>query len=266
MLASASPTPPETDEEAPEPVADEEDAAESVVESPRWAERLMPSDTAAPPERSPRTQLFGARKPPAAVAPTAVARPGERVARPVEPVTRVRAPAPRPPEAPRPATPSPGDLATPRIIAMRDRPHAGLDAADPQRVERRERPRIAARIGVSATPAVAVAAAIPLDDQALVDNAVRQIVARSAELVAVVNPDDKIPVDMILDHSRETVEQVMAVLGPARSTGLRRIVGDLGEIQDLIMLMQLEKGHAPADDALTLLLQIRRDLETLRVV
>jgi hypothetical protein len=70
-------------------------------------------------------------------------------------------------------------------------------------------------------------------------------------------------VDLILDHSRETVEQVIALLGPARSTGLRRVLGDLGEIQDIIMLMQLEKGHAPADDALTLLLQIRRDLETL---
>jgi hypothetical protein len=78
-----------------------------------------------------------------------------------------------------------------------------------------------------------------------------------------VDPEDRIPVDLILDHSRETVEEVMALLGPARSTGLRRVLADLGEIQDIIMLMQLEKGHAPADDALTLLLQIRRDLETL---
>jgi hypothetical protein len=33
---------------------------------------------------------------------------------------------------------------------------------------------------------------------------------------------------------------------------------------DLILLMQLERGHAPADDALTLILQLRRELETLR--
>ena len=228
MLAAASSTPPEAEAEEPEPVADDEDdardlaeseaedaaqdVAEREVDSPRWAERLMPSDTAAPPERSPRTQLFGARKAPAVAAPAPGARPGERVARPTEPVTRVRAPSPRPQEAPRPATPSPEDLATPRIMAMRDRPHAGLDAANPERVERRERPRIAARIGVSATPAAAVAMAIPLDDQVLLDNAIQQIVVRSAELVAVVHPDEKIPVDMILDHSRETVEQVMACL------------------------------------------------------
>jgi hypothetical protein len=35
---------------------------------------------------------------------------------------------------------------------------------------------------------------------------------------------------------------------------------------DTIMLMQLEKGHAPADDALTLLLQLKRELETLRAM
>ena len=41
---------------------------------------------------------------------------------------------------------------------------------------------------------------------------------------------------------------------------------DLGEVMDLILLMQLERGHAPADDALTLILQLRRELETLRAV
>jgi hypothetical protein len=147
---------------------------------------------------------------------------------------------------------------------MRDRPHAGLDAADPQRLERRERTRIAARAVPVAAPAVVEAPiAVPAAEKDILAGAIRQIEARSAELAAAVNPDEKIPVDMILEHSRETVEQVIVLLGTARSPGLRRIVGDLGEIQDIIMLMQLEKGHAPADDALTLLLQIRRDLETL---
>ena len=147
---------------------------------------------------------------------------------------------------------------------MRDRPHAGLDAADPQRVERRERTRIAARAVPVAAPVVAEApVAVPAAEKDLLEDAIRQIEVRSAELAAAVDPDEKVPVDMILDHSRETVEQVIALLGTGRSAGLRRVVGDLGEIQDIIMLMQLEKGHAPADDALTLLLQIRRDLETL---
>jgi hypothetical protein len=112
----------------------------------------------------------------------------------------------------------------------------------------------------------AAPATVPSAEMDLLDQAIERIMARSADLAGSVDPDEKIPVDAILDHSRETVEQVLAVLGGARSAGLRRVVADLGEIQDIIMLMQLEKGHAPADDALTLLLQIRRDLETLRSV
>jgi hypothetical protein len=254
------------DDRVADDLEDVESAEEASVEdtSPRWAERLKPAGAEAPIERSARTSLFGARKPAAAAPQAAEARPSDRVARLTEPVTRVRAPAPRPAEPPRPVSTSPDVLATPRIVAMRDRPHAGLDAADPQRVERRERTRIAARPVLSApVAAVEPPVSIPAAEKDLLDSAIRQIEARSAELAALIDPDEKIPVDMILDHSRETIEQVIAVLGPARSDGLRRIVGDLGEIQDIVMLMQLEKGHAPADDALTLLLQIRRDLETL---
>ncbi len=72
--------------------------------------------------------------------------------------------------------------------------------------------------------------------------------------------------DQILEHSRETAEKVAEIIGRGASEHLRRIKADLGEVQDLIMLMQLEKGHAPADDAITLLLQLRRDLETLRSI
>ena len=81
-----------------------------------------------------------------------------------------------------------------------------------------------------------------------------------------IDPEAKVPVDMILDHARETGELLQAVVSRGTSDGMRRINSDLGEVLDLIMLMQLEKGHAPADDALTLLLQLRRELETLRAV
>jgi hypothetical protein len=236
-------------------------------ESPRWAERLKPAEAEASIERSPRTSLFGSRKPNSAAGPTSRPGPAERVARPTEPVTRVRAPAPRPPEPPRPVIPSPEELATPRILATPVRPQEVPTGAEPQRGERSARRRIIASVLPSATPTTPGAqVAVPSAEQDLLDAAIQKIVTRATELAATVDPDEKIPVDMILDHSRETLEQVIAVLGQARSTGLRRIVGDLGEVQDIIMLMQLEKGHAPADDALTLLLQIRRDLETLRAV
>ncbi len=239
---------------------------EDLTDLPRWTERLRPPETGAPPERSARTQLFGARKPTTAAPPAlANGRPAERGPRPGEPVTRVRAPAPRPPEAPKPVAPAPEDLATPRIGALRDRrPEGAPDGAALQRTERRDRPRIAARAIAASAPGPVAPLEVSAEEQDVLASAIGQIVARSAELVAMVDPDEKIPVDMILEHSRQTIEQVIVLLGVARSAGLRRINGDLGEIQDIIMLMQLEKGHAPADDALTLLLQIRRDLETLR--
>jgi hypothetical protein len=146
---------------------------------------------------------------------------------------------------------------SPRAIMMRER------RDDPETpVPRRERPRIAAR-AVPATPVPEVPATVPRSDQALAGEAVALILARSAELEREVAPDAKVPVDLILEHSRETGEMVQAVVARGQSEAMRRINSDLGEVMDLIMLMQLEKGHAPADDALTLLLQLRRELETL---
>jgi hypothetical protein len=268
MLASVTDPQPEPVEPEPEPVADEDEVIDEGIEtegelpveeeSPRWAERLRPVEADAPVERSPRTSLFGSRKPVAPTAQSPAQRPAERAARPVEPVARVRAPAPRPAEPPRPATPSPEELATPRILPTRERPQGLPDAAETPR-----RPRIARVVAATAPAPVEAAAPVPAAEQDLVGGAIRMIVDRSADLASAVDPEDKIPVDMILDHSRETVEQVISLLGTGKSSGLRRILADLGEIQDIIMLMQLEKGHAPADDALTLLLQIRRDLETL---
>jgi hypothetical protein len=262
--AAAVPEPepePEPEEDDVEAEAEAEDGVSVEDDSPRWAERLRPAEPETSAERSPRPSLFGSRKPAATPAPA----PAERVARPVEPVTRVRAPAPRPPMSTRPAIPSPEELATPRMLATPIRPQDGSDGAEPQRVERSGRRRIVASVVAPAAPAAPAEAipSVPAAEKDILAGAIQRIVARSAELAETVDPDEKIPVDMILDHSRETVEQIIALLGPARSTGLRRIAGDLGEIQDIIMLMQLEKGHAPADDALTLLLQIRRDLETL---
>jgi hypothetical protein len=103
-------------------------------------------------------------------------------------------------------------------------------------------------------------------EQALVEEALGLILSRSAELEREIDPDSKVPVDLILDHTRETGELIQSVVALGQSEPLRRINSDLGEVMDLILLMQLERGHAPADDALTLILQLRRELETLRAV
>ncbi len=177
------------------------------------------------------------------------------------PVSRSPAPPRSPFPSPKPESTAPRAAAddsqfSPRAIMMRER-RVEPDAPAP----RRERPRIAAR-AVQATPTPT--ATVPSTDQSLVDEAIGLIVARSEELAQQIDPEAKIPVDLILDHTRETGEQIQSVVSRGQSEALRRINSDLGEVMDLIMLMQLEKGHAPADDALTLLLQLRRELETLR--
>ncbi|WP_103257346.1 ABC transporter ATP-binding protein [Tabrizicola aquatica] len=223
-------------EPAPQPAAPVD-----PVESPPPVERVARLRTV---ERAPRDR---APSPPMTNAP--VVTPRER---PAAPPPQPRAPRERAPAPPMTNVPMPG------TAPMREAP-----VAEPA-LARRERPRIAAR-AVSA-PALTPAAPMPVSavEQALLDEAVGLIVARTAELVGEVNPDEKVPVDLILDHGRETAERLMAILSRATSPEIRRIKGDLGEVQDLIMLMQLEKGRAPADDALTLLLQLRRELETLR--
>jgi hypothetical protein len=210
---------------------------------------------AAPPERSPeRPRLFD-REPrvrPAAPVEAAVTVPPSRSPRVV-----VAAPA-----AERAAAPSAAseDQFSPAAI-MRREPMPTPDTPAP----RRERPRIAPR-ALPATAAPATAAPASLPELPLVDEAIGLISQRSAGLAAEIDPEEKVPVDLILEHARETAEQLQGVVSRGRSDELRRINGDVGEVMDLIMLMQLEKGHAPADDALTLILQLKRELETLRAV
>ena len=196
-------------------------------------------------------------------------RPAEPTPPPREELRPRSVPVQRLPASARAAAPSPAaptapalDQAqfSPRAIMMRDRP-----AETEQPVARRERPRIAARAVPANVAPAAPSPEIGLDG-GLAAEAIALIKGRAAELEREIDSESKVPVDLVLDHTRETSEQVMAVVSRGRSEGMRRINSDVGEVLDLIMLMQLEKGHAPADDALTLLLQLRRELETLSAV
>jgi hypothetical protein len=250
-------------EEIPDAVEpDVSEEPESEPEPEPEPEIELPPAPATPIERP---RLFNREPRPRPAEPAVAPReervpPGER--RPRE------APVQRLPAAARPATPAaPAAPAmdeamfSPMAIMRRDQ-----QSATDQPAPRRERPRIAAR----AVPASLAPAAPPaLDigaDGGLADEAVAMIKARAAALESEIDFDAKVPVDLILEHTRETGEQVMAVVSQGRSDAMRRINSDLGEVLDHIMLMQLEKGHAPADDALTMLLQLRRELETLRAV
>lgn len=243
-----------TEEEAPaapSPASAAEDRAAEPARTP---------EPEAPARAADRPRLFD-RARPITNAPAPAARP--------EPTPRAtpisRSPAPPRSAAPPPPAPAAATAAldeaqfSPRAIMRRD---VKVETAAP--APRRERPRIAPR----AVPAAPAAAAVTVSaaEQDIVDEAVRLIMTRSAELAAEFDPEAKVPVDLILEHSRETSDQLMSVVSRGQSEALRRIGEDIGGVMDTIMLMQLEKGHAPADDALTLILQLKRELETLRAV
>ena len=250
-----------------EEIAAEETDAVDRAEEPEVEE---PDDLAPEPEPQPapppkpaalveRPRLFGRDTRVKAAEP--VAPPAPQPPPRTAPISRLPASA-RAPAAPAAPPPPPLDEAqfSPRAIMMRDRP-----AATDQPAPRRERPRIAARAVPAAAAPTAPAPEIGTD-RGVADEAVALILSRSADLQREIDPQAKVPVDLILDHARETGEMLQAVVSRGKSDAMRRINSDLGEVLDLIMLMQLEKGHAPADDALTLLLQLRRELETLRAV
>lgn len=258
--------------------AREDSSADQVVEPPPpetdddWVAPSLEVEASEPPESGPEPAPVPAAQTdrPRLFDRVARARPveAERTPRP-EPVARTtpiaRMPAPQrtpiPKAAEEPVTARPAldqSQFSPRAIMMRER-RVEPEAPAP----RRERPRIAAR----AVPVPAATTAQPVVSDAehgLVDEAIGLIVTRSAELEQEVDPEGKVLVDLILDHARETVDQVLAVVSRGQSGALRKLSGEMGEVVDLILLMQLEKGHAPADDALTLLLQLKRELETLR--
>jgi hypothetical protein len=243
------------------PTAETTDAAQS--ESAADGLPAEPAPVEPPVRTAERPRLFDRARATAvpAAPPVAAPDPGPRTT----PLSRQPAP-PRVPVAPAAAAVASASLAvddgqfSPRAIMRRE---LRVDAEAP--APRRERTRIAAR----AVPAAAAPqTTVPVSglEHELVDEAISLIVTRSAELEREVDPESKAPIDLILDHARDTADQIMAVISQGKSDDLRRISGDLGEVVDLIMLMQLEKGHAPADDALTLLLQLKRELETLRAV
>jgi len=134
-------------------------------------------------------------------------------------------------------------------------------------VPKTEPPAQVLRLSAVARPSRAVVSpvreVISMADREIVDAAVRTLGERAAEVAKGVSEAAKLPVDMVVEHGRITAELLAEALSRSNAHQIRRIASDLHEVQDLLMLMQLEKGIGPADDTLTLLLQIRRDLETI---
>jgi hypothetical protein len=111
-------------------------------------------------------------------------------------------------------------------------------------------------------------------DRSLVEAALAALATGSADMAKLLpdpgktseKPSDKAAAkatEAIVEAARTTAETLADILAQSQTRHLRRIAKDLAEIQDLMMLMQLERGPKPADDAITLITQIKRDLETL---
>ncbi len=67
----------------------------------------------------------------------------------------------------------------------------------------------------------------------------------------------------ILKYCTETADKLVEMVTPnsAQESALQSIQDDMMEAADLILLMQMESGEGPAADAVTLLLQLQRELE-----
>ncbi|MGL6211828.1 MAG: hypothetical protein ACRC14_18550 [Paracoccaceae bacterium] len=65
----------------------------------------------------------------------------------------------------------------------------------------------------------------------------------------------------IVSQTADAVASVAQLLQTSESPAPRAIARDVAEVQDLLTLIQLEPGSGPANDAISLLIQLKRDLE-----
>lgn len=229
---------PELVEHRPEPVSREQPRVPSTTQAPEPGNRPFPP----PPSFAAPTFTPPKYQPPTAPPSTLISRPVGATPKIVAQTEEPRPQAGKPPSAqPRP----------PPLLLV---PKVGVQDARP-------------RVRIAARPTVPVVAptreAISPEDRVVVNAAVTLLMSNAADLSAQLGATETVPMGMVLDHSLAATQQVGEILAQSDAQEIRRIASDLGEVQDLMTLMQLEKGAAPADDALTLLLQIRRDLETL---
>lgn len=110
-------------------------------------------------------------------------------------------------------------------------------------------------------PALALSEA----DRKALDDSIVLLADRARNLADMFDGPDKVSVDAVVLHSDETVAELSDALGKVANPELKRMSDLVFEIQDIIMLMKLERGEARADDAITMLLQVRRELEDIAV-
>jgi len=99
------------------------------------------------------------------------------------------------------------------------------------------------------------------EDRVALEKALAILAVYERNLVAVAANSPKWEGNQALEICEEAVTMLPEVLEEGTSSIVSDIVAGVYDVQDMLMLMQHEKTEAGADEGLTLLLQIRRDIE-----
>lgn len=106
----------------------------------------------------------------------------------------------------------------------------------------------------------------PVQSQAAKDavcGALEYLHQRATDLLPVADLADPDHATAILEHCSDTANNLAELITSKSSQvpDYMQLQDDIAEVSELLLLMRLEDGQGPAADAVTLLLQLRRDLE-----
>ena len=131
-----------------------------------------------------------------------------------------------------------------------------------------ERPRAAAApklevVGSSYTEKTDQKAPDAADkDKVVLEEALAILSVYERDLVASLDHPEPWDDDQALQVCEEAIAMLPGVLEDGSSPALSDVISSVYDAQDMLILMQHEQSETGADDALTLLLQIRRDIES----
>lgn len=102
-------------------------------------------------------------------------------------------------------------------------------------------------------------------DKVLLEEALAVLSVYERDLVASLDHPDPWDDDQALQVCEEAIAMLPGVLEDGASPALSDVIAGVYDAQDTLILMQHEQSDSVADDALTLLLQVRRDIESILV-
>ncbi|WP_457644982.1 hypothetical protein [Profundibacter sp.] len=99
-------------------------------------------------------------------------------------------------------------------------------------------------------------------DKIVLEEALAILSVYERDLVASLDHPEPWSDDQALQVCEEAIAMLPGVLEDGASPALSDVISSVYDAQDMLILMQHEQSETGADDALTLLLQIRRDIES----